>query len=212
MIKKNSKRALSLLLAVIMLVGVLPISVFSAGSVTNYDDFMEDLVQLEAYAETYGSTNYRDPGELVLNFIRTGVERYQDDNWETLAKPEITAFTSYVEQQDAKNGTTVMDLRDIVPDAFTLPNGNQVDFGHMFGCMNISYVNAGSADLSGWAGDLCDLLYYSSNQYDTIISSTDGKYSLKVFISFYSLRFFILFSLSSSSLTSSLRRVFLLVE
>ena len=97
----------------------------------------------------------------MLNFIRTGVERYQDDNWNTLAGQEIVGFTNYVQAQDTEKGTTAMNLRDIVIKDFTLPNGNKVDFGHMFGCMNISYVAKGSADLSGWAGDLCDLLQYS---------------------------------------------------
>lgn len=113
------------------------------GSVTNYDDFMANLKVLEGYADTYAAAVSRDPGELVLNFIRTGVERYQDDNWTTLAGQEIVGFTSYVAAQDAEQGTTAMCLKNIVIDGFKLPNGNEVDFGHMFGCMNISYVKQG---------------------------------------------------------------------
>ena len=145
------------------------------GSVTNYDDFMANLKTLEAYADTYAAAVSRDPGELVLNFIRTGVERYQDDNWETLAGQEIVGFTSYVAAQDAEKGTTAMNLKNIVIKDFTLPNGNKVDFGHMFGCMNISYVNKGSADLSGWSGDICDLLQYSVANLDAINKATDGS-------------------------------------
>ncbi len=145
------------------------------GSVTNYDDFMANLKVLEGYADTYAAAVSRDPGELVLNFIRTGVERYQDDNWTTLAGQEIVGFTSYVAAQDAEKGTTAMCLKNIVIDGFTLPNGNEVDFGHMFGCMNISYVNKGSADLSGWSGDICDLLQYSVANLSAINAATDGS-------------------------------------
>ena len=165
MIKTGTKRLISLLLAAIMVIGILPFTAFATGSSTTYAGFMADFKQLEIYADEYAAMIYgRDPGELVLNFIRTGVERYQDDNWETLAGQEIVGFTQYVEQEDAENGTTAMNLKDIVIDNFILPNGNKADFGHMFGCMNISYINKGSADLSGWAGDICDLLQYSVNE------------------------------------------------
>ncbi|MBQ7922069.1 MAG: phosphodiester glycosidase family protein [Clostridia bacterium] len=158
--KKISVKLMSLFLVITMMIGLVPMYIFAAGSVTNYDDFLALMKQLEVYADEYAAMSYRDPGELVLNFVRTGVERYQDSSWSTIAGDEITGFTTYVETQDAENGTNVMDLRDIVVEDFYLPNGNQVDFGHMFGTMNISYVAKGSADLSGWAGDLCDLLYY----------------------------------------------------
>ena len=162
--KNRMQKCMAMLLAVVMLIGVLPIHTFAAdeNSVTNYTDFMVHLKALEVYADEYASMiSGKDAGELVLNFIRTGVERYQDDNWNTLAGQENTGFKSYVEEQDAERGTNAMCLKNIVTQDFKLPNGNQVDFGHMFGCMNISYLAAGSADLSGWAGDLCDLLQYS---------------------------------------------------
>ena len=162
MLKRTSAKVLALLLAMLMVVGMLPLTIFAA--TTNYADFLANLKQLEVYADEFAAQSSRDPGELVLNFIRTGVERYQDGNWAALAGQEITVFTDYVEQQDAANGTNVMELRDIVIDDFTLPNGNPADFGHMSGTMNISYVNTAvqSDDLAGWAGDLCDLLYFSA--------------------------------------------------
>ena len=164
MLKNTPAKLLATLLAVLMLVGMMPITAFAAGSVNNYADFLANLKQLEVYADEFAAQSSRDPGELVLNFIRTGVERYQDGNWAALAGQEITAFTNYVEEQDAANGTTAMDLRDIVIKDFKLPNGNPADFGHMSGTMNISYVASAvqSDDLAGWAGDLCDLLDYSA--------------------------------------------------
>lgn len=166
--KRTSVRWLSLALAIIMLIGMLPGVFLHAGSTTDYDSFLDNLKVLEGYADTYAASSGKDAGELVINFIRTGVDRYNDGNWKTLAGEEITAFTDYVEAQDAANGTTVMDLRDIVVEDFKLPNGNQVDFGHMFGTLNIAYVaSQASADLGGWAGDVCDLFFYS--KYDVTV-------------------------------------------
>lgn len=183
-----SKRVLSLLLAVCLTLGVLaPVTAHATTGddvpvqqsdsieleVKDYATFLANLKVLEGYAETYATSNAaNDAGELVLNFIRTGVERYNDDNWETLAGKEITGFTSFVAEQDAQNATTAMCLRNIVIDEFKLPNGNQVDFGHLFGTMNIAYIAAqASADLGGWAGDICDLLYYAKN-YGNIPAGT----------------------------------------
>ena len=178
MFQKNTLSWISLVLVAVMLIGMLPLGAIAetSTSVTNYDDFIANLKVLETYADAYAAEIYgKDSGELVLNFIRTGVERYQDDNWTTLAGAENTGFTSYVEAQDQENGTTAMALKDIVITDFKLPNGNKADFGHMFGCMNISYVAPGSADLSGWAGDLCDLLQYSVAHIDEINANTDGS-------------------------------------
>ena len=184
MLKKHAVKVLSLFVVTVMFLGIFAVSGFAAGNVTNYADFLANFKVLETYAEAYPSKAGKTTGELVLNFVRTGVERYRDGNWITLAGAEITGFTEYVEQQDAKNGTTVMNLRDIIIDDFKLPNGNQADFGHMFGTMNISYLNKSnvkSADLAGWAGDLCDLLYYCVEQTSVPAGTVDqmADYILK---------------------------------
>ena len=140
-----------------------PVAVISDELKTeDYATFLAELKQLETLAASYAAIANKDAGELMLNFLRTGVERYNDGNWKTLAGEEIVGFTNYVAQQDAANGTTVMRLRNL--ELFTIPNGQTVDFGHMFGTMNIAYIaSQASADLGGWAGDICDLLYYSKN-------------------------------------------------
>ena len=166
-------RWLALALAIVMVVGILPMAAFASGSVYDYQAFISALKVLEGYADTYAASNpSEDANELVINFIRTGVDRYNDGNWKTLAGEEITEFTAYVEAQDAAKGTNAMDLRDIVIDDFKLPNGNLVDFGHMFGTMNIAYVaSVASADLGGWAGDLCDLMLFSK-EYGKVPTGT----------------------------------------
>ena len=142
--------------------------------VADYASFVSNLKVLEGYAEAYAPIANKTASELVINFIRTGVERYNDGNWKTLAGEEITDFTTYVEQQDAANGTTAMLLRNIIIDEFYLPNGNQTDFGHMFGTLNIAYVaSQQSADLGGWAGDICDLLFYSKYEGNVPAGTVD---------------------------------------
>ena len=141
------------------------------GFVRSYEQFLTLFKQLEFYAQEYAALNNKDAGMLVLNFVRCGVERYLDDNWQTLGGAHEEGFTNFViaKDADAANTTKVMPLRNLMN--FTLPNGNSADFGHMFGCMNISYVNKGGADISGWAGDLCDLLKYSA-EYGNVPDGT----------------------------------------
>lgn len=150
------------------------------GEVTNYADFMKYLKELEGYAEAYAKTTtnakHKDTNLLVINFIRTGVDRYLDGNWKTLAGEEITEFTEYVKKQAAANNSDVLKLRNIVIDNFRLPNGNLTDFGHMFGTLNISYIALElTADLGGWAGDLCDLIRYSKEQGNVPAGTIDAK-------------------------------------
>ena len=167
MVKQHATRWIALVLVIVMVFGFLPMNAF-AQDTSAYNAFLATLKTLENYAASYAVASGKDANELVLNFVRTRVERYNDDNWTTLAGAEITDFTDYVKQQDSANGTTVAEDMDKMVETdeyeIILPNGNQVDFGHMFGTMNIAYLAAqASADLAGWAGDLCDLLYYSYN-------------------------------------------------
>lgn len=149
------------------------------GEVTNYADFLKYLKELEVYADAYAKTTtnakHKDANLLVVNFIRTGVERYLTPYWSGLAGTEITGFTNYVQEQDGANGTNAMSLRNIVIEDFRLPNGNQTDFGHMFGTMNILYyaTSIDSHDISGWAGDICDLLLYSRDHGDVPEGTVD---------------------------------------
>ena len=145
--------------------------------VTNYADFLACLKVLEGYAEDFASTNtaYKVP-QLIINYIRTGVDRYLDGNWKTLAGEEITVFVDYVAEQDISNGTHARCLRNIITKNFKLPNGQQADFGHMFGALNIAYVSGVmSGDLGSWAGDLCDLMQYSRDYGNVPEGTIDEK-------------------------------------
>ena len=136
----------------------------STESTDSYSDFIGCLSLLEDYAEAYAREHEdEDSVALVINYIRCGVEKYTSGTWTTFCGPENTAFTSYVAEQDAANGTSVARLRNL--ENFTLPNGNEVDFKHMFGAMDMAYhtKNQSTADLGSWAGDICDLVQLTTN-------------------------------------------------
>ena len=140
--------------------------------IADYDSFLQHLKELETYAANYAAEDpQQDPGALVINFIRTGVERYTSGTWATLAGAENTAFTAYVAEQDAQNGTGASRLKYL--EEMQLPNGNTVDLGHMFGTMDIACyaatqgmtegVQQARADLGGWAGDTADMMFCAVN-------------------------------------------------
>ena len=139
-------------------------------SVASFDDFQSKLAVLEDYAAAYAKENNADAALLVINYIRTGVEKYNDSSWAIMAGEANEGFISYVSAQDQLKGTSVSALRNL--EDFTTPNGQTVDFRHMFATLNIAYYknNQGTADFGGWAGDICDLMEYSNTKG---VASTD---------------------------------------
>ncbi|MBQ8746651.1 MAG: phosphodiester glycosidase family protein, partial [Clostridia bacterium] len=137
-------------------------------SIDTYEEFITNLGYLETLAQQYAYDNpNEDPLDLVIKYIRTGVERYNSGSWGIMAGYENAAFAKYVrEAEDAINSQVtdgnyfmITGLKEINP--FILPNGDYVDFSHMFGVMDMTHHNKGSinhADVGGWAGDLVDLL------------------------------------------------------
>lgn len=164
--KSRTAKVISLILAIIMLVGIFPASVLAdtGDKVNSYDEFITDLTCLEEYANEYVSEHpNEDTAALVINYVRSGVEKYTSGTWTTFCGPENTAFVNFVAQQDEANGTFAAKLRSL--DKFTLPNGDEVEFAHMFGAMDMAYHtgNQKTADLGSWAGDICDLVQLTTN-------------------------------------------------
>ena len=146
--------------------------------VSDYSSFMTCLAVLEGYAADYAAANGGQPLKLVVNYIRTGVEKYRDGSWQIVAGAENTAFTEYVNQRDAEGNTNAgQALRDL--SNFTmLPNGNKIDFAHMFGSLDIGLNNSAAAfELGSWAGDICDLIDYAKNKNvtDTTLETATPK-------------------------------------
>lgn len=133
--------------------------------VTSYEEFLTCLKVLETYADSYAASSGENAVGLVINYIRTGIEKYNTESWAILAGAENTTFTAYVAEQDTVNGTTAQALRGI--GGFTLPNGQGAEFAHMFGAINIAYYNnyaQTNVDFGGWAGDLVDLMEYTKGK------------------------------------------------
>ena len=167
------KKTLAVMLIVCMMLSVFPAVAFAnepgatAGdsSSESYPAFLERLKELEALAAVYAAENEKDAYALVLNYIRTGANKYNDSLWAGVAGAEETAFVAYVQAQDAANGTTVSALRSIEP--ITVPNGDIIDIQHQYAVLDIaSYQSRNSAlvansykDFGGWLGDLGDLVY-----------------------------------------------------
>ena len=138
--------------------------------VETYDEFVENLTILENLADTYVKkvSPGKDPAMLVIKYIRTGVDRYNSGSWNIMAGYEDAGFAKYVSDYEANYNANleegqpmmaVTGLKNI--ENFTLPNGDRVDFGHMFGTMDISYTNNNSvdhADVAGFFGDTVDLM------------------------------------------------------
>ena len=121
---------------------------------------------------------------LVIKYIRTGVDRYNSGSWGIMAGYEDAKFAEFALQMeevvnsDPENTgenaifVNVSGMKNI--HNFTVPNGNKLDFGHMFGTMDITYHNKNSvnhADVGGWAGDIVDLLQYDEDTAGGLMST-----------------------------------------
>ncbi len=146
-----------------------PIPALGEPEINDYEDFITNLKLLETLADEYVRMYPgNDPLELIIKYIRTGVDRYNSGSWGIMAGYENTDFSDFVRRyeneqilitDDIEKYCRVTALKNI--NVLTLPNGDRVDLGHMFGTMDISYTNKGSenhADVGGWAGDLVDLI------------------------------------------------------
>ena len=142
--------------------------------ITNYNDFIRNLIFLEEIAYMYVQQYpAKDPAALVIKYIRTGVDRYNSGSWGIMAGHEDADFARFVTQIENEANAVVTDgnyvdvtgLKNI--SNFELPNGKMADIGHVFGAMDITYHNnfgLNHADVSGWAGDLVDLLEVASKE------------------------------------------------
>lgn len=162
--------------------------------IADYDSFMIFLPFLEELATAYSmEVPGTDPVELVIKYIRTGVDRYNSGSWGIMAGYEDAAFAEFVvmieEQLNAElppeERMYISSLKNI--HQFYTPNGQRVDFGHMFGTMDITNHNKSSrnhADVGGWAGDLVDLLstadrHYVSGDMEDMVAEIREKYLAK---------------------------------
>ena len=165
-------------------------------SVETYEDFVMNLYLLEEIAYAYLQENPGlDPVDLVIKYVRTGVDRYNSGSWGIMAGYENADFAKFVtlmedminsEAEDASQMIHVSSLKNIKN--FQIPNGDYVDFGHMFGTMDITYHNnfgLNHMDIGGWLGDTVDLLSLAdqfgvSGTIDEMVKDLTDNYLLKM--------------------------------
>ncbi len=136
----------------------------------NYELFVGYLGFLEILAYQYSCiVPETDPANLVIKYIRTGVDRYNSGSWGIMAGYEDAEFAKFVANFEDEINLTAPDDPDIWIaicslknlGIFDMPNGDQMDIGHMFGVMDITYHNKmglNHSDVAGWAGDIVDLI------------------------------------------------------
>ena len=155
-------------------------------SITTYEQFIESLIELEKLTAEYIQLNPgKDPLGMMIEYIRTGVDRYNSGSWNIMAGYEDPDFAKFISQREDEINAQYDNVEDMIKvtalkdiHEFVLPNGDGVDFGHMFGTMDITYHNNFSenhADVAGWAGDLVDLLT-TSDRHNVYTPDENGVY------------------------------------
>lgn len=143
-----------------------------------YDETLDRLDRLQQLATDYAADSEDDPILLTLSYTRTG--DYNTAMWQLTAGARDTEFDSYVEEHDA-------DLSALQGmNTATLPNGQQIDFGHLLASMNLVYN--GLPITGSWGGDCMQLAQayagqasdaagYADLMRDTFAIDDDGSTS-----------------------------------
>ena len=114
-----------------------------------YDETLDYVARLQALATQYcaESDTADDPVLLTLTYTRTG--EYSSTVWEMTAGIHDTEFDNYVLAHDPDLEV----LKYIV--SLTMPNGEEIDFGHLMASVNLTYCGLPTA--GGWGGDCMQL-------------------------------------------------------
>lgn len=143
-----------------------------------YDETLDRLDRLQQLATDYAADTEDDPILLTLSYTRTG--DYNTAMWQLTAGARDTEFDSYVEEHDA-DLSALQGMNTV-----TLPNGQQIDFGHLLASMNLVYN--GLPITGSWGGDCMQLAQayagqasdaagYADLMRDTFAIDDDGSTS-----------------------------------
>ena len=127
----------------------------------SFNKVMEDLENLEAYIKEYiNEKSYTGSSltHLIVCYIRLGA--YSSSEWSIAGGQIPDDLASYISSKDKEEGTSAQKTQTYR--VITTPNGDKIDFVHMFAVMNgIENGNSFSsnyAHLVGWGGDTEQLL------------------------------------------------------
>jgi len=136
------------------------IFLFSSIISDEYNDSLNELSLLEDYTIQYINIvqNSRSLNSYLFSYIRSA--KYNSTEWEIICGSTPTDLIDYINQIDIKYNTTINNLRKY--GEIKLPNGNKMDFIHMFAVMdgidnNSKDFKCSGAQLVGWGGDLAQL-------------------------------------------------------
>ena len=130
-----------------------------------YEKLIERIQKLEDLAKAYDSSNWQMN---MLAYIRT--VKYNTEEWSIVAGEFDSGFASYVSTNEGEN-KDVSNFRDDVGanENFKIPGTQEtVDFYHLFAVMNVVHKgDQTGSDLSGWGGDLVQLMGQFKNSTET---------------------------------------------
>nr|WP_317399225.1 hypothetical protein [uncultured Gemmiger sp.] len=137
-----------------------------AQAADDFDSTLDELNELQSLAESYADKkgNDTDPIELMLAYTRMGA--YNDTVWQLTAGSKDPDFETYV----LDNNSELSDLMGM--GTLTLPNGQDIDFGHLLASINLVY--RGVPITGSWGGDCMEL----AQQYSGQASDVDGYITL----------------------------------
>lgn len=111
----------------------------------DYDTTIDRLSRLQALAREFSASQSDTPDPIELTLAYTRVGSYNTTIWQLIAGTRDPEFEAYVNSSDPD----VAALQDVTTVA--LPNGENVDFGHLLASLNLVYN--GLPITGSWGGD-----------------------------------------------------------
>lgn len=115
----------------------------------DYDTTIDRLSRLQALAREFSASQSDTPDPIELTLAYTRVGSYNTTIWQLTAGTRDPEFEAYVNSSDPD----VAALQDVTTVA--LPNGENVDFGHLLASLNLVYN--GLPITGSWGGDCQEL-------------------------------------------------------
>ena len=115
----------------------------------DYDTTIDRLSRLQALAREFSASQSDTPDPIELTLAYTRVGSYNTTIWQLTAGTRDPEFEAYVNSSDPD----VAALQDVTTVA--LPNGENVDFGHLLASLNLVY--SGLPITGSWGGDCQEL-------------------------------------------------------
>lgn len=115
----------------------------------DYDTTIDRLSRLQTLAREFSASQSDTPDPIELTLAYTRVGSYNTTIWQLTAGTRDPEFEAYVNSSDPD----VAALQDVTTVA--LPNGENVDFGHLLASLNLVYN--GLPITGSWGGDCQEL-------------------------------------------------------